>query len=208
MIAHPTASTILIFSLVAVIHERAHVLSFQAAFQTIVGCIMATFSSNIAASVGWKNWYLVYAGISGALLVLAFFFVQETKYERPLEAYNGLSATTPAARSVYTDATTDDAIQVTHSTRPALDYATYPKHTFLSSINLMPMKPDWKEMFNLYLHMGQMIWLPNVLLIILANSWFLGVNIGMGTTYATPLAAPPYNWAQKVRWLKLSNERI
>lgn len=38
---------------------------------------------------------------------------------------------------------------------------------------------------------------PNMLVIILMNSWYLGVNIGMGTTYATLLEAPPYNWAPK-----------
>lgn len=29
------------------------------------------------------------------------------------------------------------------------------------------------------------------------NSWYLGVNIGVGTTYATVLEAPPYNWLPK-----------
>jgi MFS family permease len=41
------------------LHERANVLSFQAAFQTTVGCILTIFASNIAASIGWKNWYSV-----------------------------------------------------------------------------------------------------------------------------------------------------
>jgi hypothetical protein len=38
---------------------------------------------------------------------------------------------------------------------------------------------------------------PNMLVIVLMNAWYLGVNIGMGTTYATLLEAPPYNWAPK-----------
>jgi hypothetical protein len=36
-----------------------------------------------------------------------------------------------------------------------------------------------------------------MVIIVLMNSWYLGVNIGMGTTYATLLEAPPYNWAPK-----------
>lgn len=36
-----------------------------------------------------------------------------------------------------------------------------------------------------------------MLIIVLMNSWCLGVNIGMGTTYATLLEAPPYNWGPK-----------
>lgn len=41
------------------LHERANVLAFQASFQTIVGCVLTIFASNIAAAVGWKNWYSV-----------------------------------------------------------------------------------------------------------------------------------------------------
>jgi hypothetical protein len=41
------------------LHERANILSFQAAFQTTVGCILTIFASNIAAAIGWKNWYSV-----------------------------------------------------------------------------------------------------------------------------------------------------
>lgn len=133
-------------------------LSFQAAGQTIVGCILATFASNIAASVGWKNWYLVYAGLSGGLLVLAFFFVPETKYERPLEAYNGLTATTPAARTeAIMEKEIEGAVQVTQANRPALDYNNFPKHTVASTLNLMPCKPDWAEMFGLYRHMVRLL---------------------------------------------------
>jgi len=46
------------------LHERANVLAFQASFQTIVGCVLTIFASNIAASVGWKNWYSVSATVS------------------------------------------------------------------------------------------------------------------------------------------------
>lgn len=41
------------------LHERANVLAFQSSFQTIVGCVLTIFASNIAASVGWRNWYSV-----------------------------------------------------------------------------------------------------------------------------------------------------
>lgn len=46
------------------LHERANVLAFQASFQTIVGCVLTIFASNIAASVGWKNWYSVSVTVS------------------------------------------------------------------------------------------------------------------------------------------------
>lgn len=36
-----------------------------------------------------------------------------------------------------------------------------------------------------------------MVIIILMNSWYLGVNIGMGTTYATLLEGKVYHWAPK-----------
>lgn len=47
------------------LHERANALAFQASFQTIVGCVLTIFASNIAAAVGWKNWYSVSLTIYG-----------------------------------------------------------------------------------------------------------------------------------------------
>lgn len=38
------------------LHERANILSFQAALQGCIGCALSIVSSNIAAAVGWKNW--------------------------------------------------------------------------------------------------------------------------------------------------------
>lgn len=64
------------------LHERANILTFQSSFQGILGCVLSIVSSNIASAIGWKNWYLLYAGISGLILVLSIIFVPETKYDR------------------------------------------------------------------------------------------------------------------------------
>lgn len=53
------------------LHERANILTFQSSFTGIIACVLTLVSSNIAASVGWKNWYLLYGGISGVIFVLA-----------------------------------------------------------------------------------------------------------------------------------------
>ncbi|KAI5449080.1 hypothetical protein NCC49_005350 [Naganishia albida] len=178
------------------LHERANVLSFQAAFQTIVGCVLTIFASNIAASVGWKNWYSVYAGLAGFLLIAAFFFVPETAYERPLSAYNGHQEAVP---TIPGDVATleSQAVVTTQSNRPALDEDKYGPRTLKKDIRLLSKKMDWTEAYLLLKHCLEMCFFPNMLIIVLMNSWYLGVNIGMGTTYATLLEAPPYNWAPK-----------
>ncbi|KAK4054340.1 hypothetical protein OIO90_003573 [Microbotryomycetes sp. JL221] len=181
------------------IHERANILAFQSSFQGIIGCILTLFSAQIAAGVGWKRWYLLYGCISIVILVASIIFVPETKFARPAEAYNGLTATTPAARGYpQEDKESTEYVedkQVTVSTRPALDTVNHKPRTILSDMSLFSAEISWGEAWGVIKHMCQMILFPNVLLVILGNSWFLGINIAQGTTYATVLEAPPHNWA-------------
>lgn len=101
---------------------------------------------------------------------------------RPLQAYNGITATTPAARGTATeDKPVTEYVeeqQVTSANRPALDYVNYKPRTFWS--DLAPFSrtsyTGWSEAWNMCKHMVQMICFPNVLLIVLCNSWFLGVS--------------------------------
>ncbi|KAJ9096312.1 hypothetical protein QFC20_006450 [Naganishia adeliensis] len=179
------------------LHERANVLSFQASFQTIVGCVLTIFASNIAASVGWKNWYSVYAGLSGFLLIAAYFFVPETAYERPLSAYTGHQEAVPTLPTDLATLESQLPVATTQSNRPALDEDRYGRKTLRRDVRLFSKKLDWMEAYLLLKHCLEMCFFPNMLVIILMNSWYLGVNIGMGTTYATLLEAPPYNWAPK-----------
>ncbi len=138
------------------LHERAKVLSFQAAFQTIIGCILTIFASNIAASVGWKNWYSIYAGLSAALLIASVFFVIETKYDRPMAAYAGLTATTPNAPTSV-DMLRAQETGVTESNRPALDLNMYGPRTLRYDLNPIPAKVNWWDAVLAFKHLGQMV---------------------------------------------------
>ncbi|KAJ9118359.1 hypothetical protein QFC24_006187 [Naganishia onofrii] len=171
------------------LHERANVLAFQAAFQTIVGCILTIFASNIAAAV--------YAGLAGFLLVTAYFFVPETAYDRPLSAYTGATEAMPGITTTLATLESQMPSGTTQSNRPALDEAKYGPRTLRKDVRMFVKKMDWMEAYLLLKHCLEMCFFPNMLIIILMNSWYLGVNIGMGTTYATLLEAPPYNWAPK-----------
>ncbi|KAM0789600.1 hypothetical protein ACM66B_000408 [Microbotryomycetes sp. NB124-2] len=183
------------------LHERANILAFQSTLQGVVGCVLTLVSANIAAAVGWRNWYALYGGISGVILIASIIFVPETKFSRPAEAYNGLTATTPAARGFPSeDKESTEFVeekQVTVSTRPALDTVNYKPRTVFSNMAMFNADISWSEAWGVVKHMCQMVLFPNVLLIILGNSWALGINIAQGTTYATVLEAEPYNWNPK-----------
>ncbi|KAI5477293.1 hypothetical protein MNV49_006514 [Pseudohyphozyma bogoriensis] len=179
------------------LHERANILSFQSSFQAIIGCALSICSSNIAAS------YNVYAGISGAIFVASVLLVPETKFDRPLEAYNGLTATTPGAAGVNLSKESvqrweHPTGQVTEATRPPLDHSLGKAWSLKTMLNPMPsVTVNWAESWALVKHMLTMIMFPNLFLVIITNAWFLGVNVAQGTTYGTVLTGPGYHWADK-----------
>lgn len=157
------------------LHERANVLSFQASFQTIVGCVLTIFASNIAASVGWKNWYSVsrgftslplvltqtsyqvYAGLSGFLLIAAYFFVPETAYERPLSAYTGHQEAVPTLPTDLATLESQLPVATTQSNRPALDEDRYGRKTLRKDVRLFSKKLDWMEAYLLLKHCLEMV---------------------------------------------------
>ncbi|KAI5477292.1 major facilitator superfamily transporter [Pseudohyphozyma bogoriensis] len=181
------------------LHERGKILAFQSSFQATIACVLSIFTSNMAAA------YNLYAGMSGFVLIASFFLVPETKFDRPLESYNGLTATTSSgAGNVTPDEKDQDSahrfenatVQYTLKTRPPVDAG--PSWSWKATFNPLPtQRSNWPEAWALLKHMGVMILFPNVLLIVLMNSWFLGVNIGVGTSYATLLNGPVYHWATK-----------
>lgn len=106
--------------------------------------------SNIAAGVGWKNWYLVYAGLSAFILIVSVPLVAETKFDRAKASYAGLTGTTAAATTSQTDAIIP---KVTQATRPQIDG----KRTLKYDLHPAPAKVEWSESWLTLKHMGQMV---------------------------------------------------
>ena len=99
----------------------------------------------------------LYAGLSGFILIVSFFFVPETAFERPLSAYSAMTATTPEAA---TDLHTIEAQNVggyTNQTRPALDADRYGPRTFKKTIRVWTGKADWTEAWLVLKHTAQMV---------------------------------------------------
>lgn len=163
----------------------------------------------------------MYAGLAGFLLIASYFLVPETAFERPLSAYTGALEVLPPMNGDVTTLESQMPQVITQSNRPALDEEKYGPKTLRKDVRMFSKKVYWKEAYLLLKHCVEMVnakdrnihphssladiaflrlqqcFFPNMLVIILMNSWYLGVNIGMGTTYATLLEAPPYNWAPK-----------
>ena len=109
---------------------------WQVAGQTIISALLGLFASPIAGAIGPSNWYLLGTGLSAAVFVVSFVYIPETRYERPLEAYQQ-----------QTDADGKDVPQVAVriSQRPALDYERFQDRTIWSDMRIFVGEFYWAE---------------------------------------------------------------
>jgi hypothetical protein len=109
---------------------------WQVAMQTIMSALLGLFASPIAGAIGPGNWYLLGTGLSVGVFVVSFFFVPETRYARPLEAYQ---------QQQDLDGKEVQQIAVRISQRPALDFERYQARTIWSDMRIFVGDFDWFE---------------------------------------------------------------
>ncbi|KAJ5355392.1 uncharacterized protein N7496_012604 [Penicillium cataractarum] len=172
------------------LHERSTFLMLQQSIQTIATAIFVLFASPIAEAITPQWWYGLGACLSGASLVLAFFFVPETKYHRSRSSYQESSSTEGLDESSEKEAHT------VATERPALDYVNYEARTWRSDLRLWVGSPEWRKGMETFIQSFQLLLFPNVLWAMALNGLTLGVNIAIGTTYGT-IVTSEYGWAQK-----------
>ena len=164
-------------------------------------------TSYIAATLGWRAWYYLFAGFSGLVLVLAIFFVPETKYIRPLVAYKGTTMEHGNPNSLISGRGSDPEnpkelhrVITVHDKR-VLDTVNYLPRTMMSDMRLFVNDADWSEAWLCIKHMFQLFWFPNVFWAFSMNGMFLGVNIAMGLTYGNILGGS-FHWEEK--WISVA----
>lgn len=156
--------------------------------------VLVLLTSYIAASIGASGWYGLCAGLSGLGLILSIFFVPETKYERPLAAFQG--QTTQVGAFAGQTSVGDDYVVTRLKTTDerVLDTVRYAPRTWASDMRLFVHKPDWSEGTRTIARMLTVMFFPDMLWGFLLNGLTLGVNIAIGTTYGDILGAAPYSW--------------
>jgi MFS family permease len=123
------------------LHERGRCIMIQQTIQTVATAVFVLFASPIGAAIGPGWWYGLGACLSGFSFVLAFFFLPETKYERPLSAYQEADATDEDGGKPVT--------VCTH--RPPLDTVNFKPRTWLSVMRPVVGKPEWWKARDIFL---------------------------------------------------------
>ncbi|KAI1874669.1 hypothetical protein JX265_004877 [Neoarthrinium moseri] len=167
------------------LHERSKGLMIQQTVQVILTAVWTVFASPIAAAITPQWWYGLGAVLSGVQLILAFFFVPETKYYRPLSSFQ------------ESDSASDkDGEPITRvcTTRPELDNVNFLPRTLRTDLRLWVGEPEWKKGWQTFVQAFELLFFPNVLWALCLNGLTLGVNIAIGTTYGSIITHAPYNW--------------
>ncbi|KAK6829011.1 hypothetical protein RU639_003744 [Aspergillus parasiticus] len=182
------------------IHERARILTWQWAIQSTLGGLLSTISSYQTAALGLRWWYGFYAIASAVVLLVGYFAVPETKYNRPLAAYKGDLAAIESMGKLKTSGSrpdtegSPDIARFTTQDQQRIDNVNFQPRTLRSDLRLMTGKPEWERLVICYKHMLKLICFPNVLWVVLMNGVLLGINVAIGTTYGNILLQK-YHWA-------------
>lgn len=151
------------------LHERGRTQMYFTAISNIMTSILTLLTSYIAAAIGIGGWYGLGAGLAGLVFVGGIFFVPETKYDRPLAAYQGQTTSVFAAsRGIGDDgvspvATGHLARRIPTTEARHLDVVSYRPRTLASDMRLFVNEPDWEEGLRTVRRMFTVMLFPDIL---------------------------------------------
>ncbi|KAF9878492.1 hypothetical protein CkaCkLH20_03984 [Colletotrichum karsti] len=197
------ALALLIMQDIYFLHQRARVFQIYASAEVLLNSSLVIASSYMADALGWRSWYWLFAGLSGLAMILTFFFVPETAYDRPIESFMGSHPSDtrnllPAQSSTpgYIGRSRSPGPKYTATDdRPSVDLEHYQERTFASNLQIFVHKPTWSRCWLCLKQIGQVFLFPHVLWVAVNNGLFQGIDISIQMTYAEVLVKPPYNWA-------------
>ncbi|KAF9883345.1 hypothetical protein FE257_003561 [Aspergillus nanangensis] len=177
------------------LHERSTALMFQQAIQVSLTAIWVLFAGPIAGAITPQWWYGLGAILSGVQLVIAFFLLPETRYDRSLSAYQEHGSDSGSSNEDESGSKGTSGNVCTE--KPPLDYINFQPRTWKSDMRLWVGKTEWKTVWLVFQQTFELLLFPNVLWALLLNGLTIGVNIVIGTTYSNIITGHPYNWPDK-----------
>ncbi|KAE9576176.1 putative MFS-type transporter [Colletotrichum fructicola] len=182
------------------LHERSAKLSWFIGVQTAGTAVMFVATAYLVPAWGIKWWYIIVTIMNAVILVLAVFFVVETKYDRPEDADRGaVHLKFDDEGNVTKNGDMERVIQVTTRENHVLQPEAFGERTWRSDMKIFHFKPDWSQTLVFYKETFQSLCLPNIVWMLLINGTFLGIYVYQASTFATILMAPPYSF--QTEWL-------
>lgn len=123
----------------------------QQAIQVSLTAVWTLFAGPIAEHITAPGWYGLGAGLAGIQLILAFFFLPETKYPRSAESFQDAPVTqeTESLDDVESSSQKESVPAVQLCTvRPPLDTINYPPRTWRSDMRIIVGPVEWLKVWD------------------------------------------------------------
>ncbi|KAH6657043.1 major facilitator superfamily domain-containing protein [Truncatella angustata] len=191
------------------LHERGSRIAWFVGVQTVgtAAFFVATVYIVPAIGIGW--WYGIITIINAVVLVLAFIFVVETKFDRPQDASHGeVHLHLDENGELIAKGGEELIFRVTTAQNHILQPEKFGARTWRNDWKIFHCKPDWHACILFYKDTALGLCLPTVFWLLLLNGAFLGVYVFQASTFAQILMSPPYlftsaylGWVQLVQVL-------
>ncbi len=145
------------------------------AIQATLSAVLTLVASYIGTAVGGGGWYYTGTGLSVFTLLISVWAVPETKYERPMSAYQGettrFSHFLQAKDSKQKEgATTFEVLErISTTEQRQFDLAKYKPRTIASDMQIFLYKADWTEGWRCVKGMVQVMLFPDIFWAFLIN---------------------------------------
>lgn len=143
--------------------------------QATLSAILVLATSYIGNAIGADGWYYLGAGLSAVVFMVSIWACPETKYERPISAYQGEATRVTHFIQTKDSESKDDAVEievldrVTTTQIREFDLVKYKPRTLASDMRILLYKPDWEEAWRCLKGMVQVMLFPNIFWAFLIN---------------------------------------
>ncbi|KAG5662615.1 hypothetical protein KAF25_005033 [Fusarium avenaceum] len=181
------------------LHQHGVKLSYFVGVQNTLTAALFTATTYIVPSIGLPWWYGIMTIINGCTMILSFFFLTETRFERPEDATEGaVHLRLDKNGNVASEGTNEVLFQVTTRQGVVLQPEKFGDRTWKDDLRIFHGKADWKSLVSFYKDVGLSLILPPIFWIFILNGAFLGLYIYQASTFAVILVQPPYSFSPEL----------
>ncbi|KAI0153589.1 major facilitator superfamily domain-containing protein [Pestalotiopsis sp. NC0098] len=188
------------------LHERGSKVAWFVGVQTVGTAAFFVATVYIVPAIGLGWWYGIITIINGIVLIMAFFFVVETKFERPEDALEGeVHLHLDENGDPVTKGGRELLFRVTTAQNHVLQPEKFGPRTWRHDLKVFHGRPDWKACLLFYKDTALGLALPTIFWLVVLNGAFLGVYVYQASTFAQILVAPPYSFTSAdLGWVQLA----
>lgn len=149
----------------------------------------------LAAGYSWRLFFYVEVAFAGALLIMAFLFVEESTYHRPQQAApHGLSTDSLHPKDIANEKS-QPPVQLENTSISSMSVPR--RKSFLETLKPWGQIDHEPEFFMTILRSFTYFCVPVVFWVIATYGLYIGLGaLAFNYTFPIKITAPPYNWSE------------